>query len=203
MADPRRVPPRRPAARPGPAPAGPRDVARLRRRSSPGCCSCPGPACAGSACSPSAVIAAIPIVWTYVLHDYQKQRLLSFLDPSPTPRAPATSCTRRRSRSGRAASFGKGLTNGTQDRGNFLPVQATDFVFATLAEELGFLGAIVVFALFVALLWRVLVAGWRSRDPFGLLCRAGIASMILFQLVVNVGHGHRDHADHRASRCRS
>ena len=60
-------------------------------------------------------------------------------------------------------------------------------MFAKLGEELGFLGAIVVFALFAALLWRVLVAGWRSRDPFGLLMAAGIASMILFQFVVNVG----------------
>jgi rod shape determining protein RodA len=82
---------------------------------------------------------------------------------------------------------GKGLTNGTQTQGAYLPVQATDFVFATLAEELGFIGGIVLFLLFVLLLWRVLVAGWRSRDPFGTLFAAGVASMILFQLVVNVG----------------
>ena len=68
-----------------------------------------------------------------------------------------------------------------------MPVQATDFVFATLAEELGFIGGIVLFLLFVLLLWRVLVAGWRSRDAFGTLFAAGVASMILFQLVVNVG----------------
>jgi rod shape determining protein RodA len=60
-------------------------------------------------------------------------------------------------------------------------------VFAVLAEELGFIGAIVLFTLFVALIWRVLVAGWRSRDPFGTLFCCGIASMVLFQLVVNVG----------------
>ena len=83
--------------------------------------------------------------------------------------------------------MGKGLTNGTQAQGDFLPVQTTDFVFAILAEELGFIGALVLFGLFVALLWRVLVAGWRSRDPFGTMFAAGVASMILFQLVVNVG----------------
>ena len=82
---------------------------------------------------------------------------------------------------------GKGLTNGTTDKSNFLPVQTTDFVFAKLGEELGFFGAIVVFVLFSALLWRVLVAGWRSRDPFGLLVASGVASMIFFQFVVNVG----------------
>ena len=83
--------------------------------------------------------------------------------------------------------MGKGLTNGTQAQGDFLPVQTTDFVFAILAEELGFIGGIVVFTLFFLLLWRVLAAGWRSRDPFGTMFAAGMASMILFQLVVNVG----------------
>jgi rod shape determining protein RodA len=83
--------------------------------------------------------------------------------------------------------FGRGLTNGTQAQGDFLPVQSTDFVFSVLAEELGFIGAMILFVLFVLLLWRVLVAGWRSRDPFGTLFASGIASMILFQLFVNVG----------------
>jgi rod shape determining protein RodA len=83
--------------------------------------------------------------------------------------------------------FGRGLTNGTQAQGDFLPVQSTDFVFSVLAEELGFIGAMVLFLLFVLLLWRVLIAGWRSRDPFGTLFSAGIASLVLFQLFVNVG----------------
>jgi cell division protein FtsW len=56
-----------------------------------------------------------------------------------------------------------------------------------VAEELGFVGGVVVFLLFAALIWRVLAIAWRSRDPFGLMVGAGIASMILFQLTVNVG----------------
>jgi rod shape determining protein RodA len=83
--------------------------------------------------------------------------------------------------------MGKGLTNSTQGQLDYLPVQTTDFVFAVLAEELGFLGAIVIFLLFVALLWRVLTSAWRARDPFGTMFGAGLASMILFQLAVNVG----------------
>ena len=83
--------------------------------------------------------------------------------------------------------FGKGLTNGTQNVGDFLPVQTTDFVFALLCEELGFLGAMLVLGLFVALVWRVLLTAWRSQDPFGLAIAAGVASMLLFQMVVNVG----------------
>ena len=83
--------------------------------------------------------------------------------------------------------IGTGLTNGGAVALDILPVQSTDFVFAILAEELGFVGGLVVFGLFAALLWRVLAAAWRARDPFGLAMGGGIASMVLFQLVVNVG----------------
>jgi rod shape determining protein RodA len=60
-------------------------------------------------------------------------------------------------------------------------------VFSVLAEELGFVGGLVMFTLFVLLFWRILVAGWRSRDPFGMLFASGIAAMLVFQLFVNVG----------------
>ena len=60
-------------------------------------------------------------------------------------------------------------------------------MFAILAEELGFVGAMVVLLLFVGLLWRILVTGWRSKDPFGTVFACGVASWLLFQLVVNVG----------------
>ena len=83
--------------------------------------------------------------------------------------------------------LGTGLTNGTQSRGEFLPVQESDFVFAVLAQELGFIGALVVFLLFAALIWRILSCAWRSKDPFGTLFGAGLATMLLFQVFVNVG----------------
>jgi rod shape determining protein RodA len=133
------------------------------------------------------VIALVPIAWTYILHDYQKQRLLSFLDASPDIKGAGYQLYQAQIAVGSGGFIGKGLTNGTQSAGEFLPVQTTDFVFAKLAEELGFIGAIVVFLLFALLLWRVLVSGWRSRDPFGTMFAAGMASMILFQLIVNVG----------------
>lgn len=131
--------------------------------------------------------AAVPIAWTYVLRDYQKQRLISFLDPSADPQGSGYQLLQSQIAVGSGGWTGKGLTNGTQNGLDFLPVQSTDFVFAILGEELGFLGAMIVFVLFAALIWRVLVAAWRSRDPFGLMFGSGIASMILFQLVVNVG----------------
>lgn len=133
------------------------------------------------------VVAMIPIAWTYVLLDYQKERLTAFLSPDKDLQGAGYQLYQSQIAIGSGGWVGKGLTNGTQAQGDFLPVQTTDFVFAILAEELGFIGAMVLFGLFVLLLWRVLVAGWRSRDPFGTLFAAGLASMILFQLVVNVG----------------
>ena len=135
----------------------------------------------------AAVIAMVPIAWTYLLRDYQKERLTSFLNPKPDITDSGYQLYQSQIAVGSGGWFGRGLTNGTQAQGDFLPVQSTDFVFSVLAEELGFIGAIVLFLLFILLLWRVLVAGWRSRDPFGTLFSAGIASMVLFQLFVNVG----------------
>ncbi len=136
----------------------------------------------------AAVIAAmVPIAWTYLLRDYQKLRLTQFFDANPDIQGAGFQLHQAQIAVGSGGFFGKGLTNGTQTQGDLLPVQATDFVFATLGEELGFIGAIVLFALFILLLWRVLVAGWRSRDAFGTLFAAGVASMVLFQLIVNVG----------------
>jgi len=135
----------------------------------------------------AAIAAMVPIAWTYLLRDYQKLRLTQFLDANPDIQGAGFQLHQAQIAVGSGGFFGKGLTNGTQTQGDLLPVQATDFVFATLGEELGFIGAIVLFALFILLLWRVLVAGWRSRDAFGTLFAAGVASMVLFQIIVNVG----------------
>jgi rod shape determining protein RodA len=132
-------------------------------------------------------VAMVPLAWNYLLRDYQKERLLSFMDANPDIQGAGFQLHQAQIAVGSGGLVGKGLTNGTQTQGGFLPVQATDFVFATLAEELGFIGGVVLFVLFVLLLWRVLVAGWRSKDSFGTLFAAGLASMILFQLFVNVG----------------
>ena len=113
------------------------------------------------------VIALVPIAWTYILHDYQKQRLLSFLDASPDIKGSGYQLYQAQIAVGSGGWMGKGLTNGTQAQGEFLPVQTTDFVLAVLAEELGFIGVMVVFTLFFLLLWRILVAGWRSRTRSG------------------------------------
>ncbi len=132
-------------------------------------------------------VAAIPFAWTYLLRDYQKQRLISFLDPTADPQGSGFHVIQSMIAVGSGGFLGKGLTNGTQNQLDFLPVQSTDFVFSVLAEELGLVGAVVVFLLFAALIWRVLLAAWRSEDTFGLAFAGAIASMLLFQVLVNVG----------------
>jgi rod shape determining protein RodA len=132
-------------------------------------------------------LASFPFIWTYILRDYQKQRIVSFLDPASDMQGAGYQLFQSQIAVGSGGWFGKGLTNGTQNQLNFLPVQESDFVAAIYLEELGFLGAMLLIVLFGALLWRILVSGWRSRDPFGMMFAAGLASMILFQLVVNLG----------------
>ena len=133
------------------------------------------------------VLASLPLIWTYVLRDYQKQRIVGFLDPSSDIQGAGYQLYQSQIAVGSGGWFGKGLTNGTQNQLNFLPVQESDFVAAIYLEELGFLGAMLLLVLFAALLWRILVAGWRSKDPFGMMFASGLASLILFQVVVNLG----------------
>jgi rod shape determining protein RodA len=133
------------------------------------------------------VVAALPIIWTYVLRDYQKQRLTAFLDPKTDTQGAGYQLYQSQIAVGSGGWTGTGLTNGSQNQLNFLPVQESDFVAAIYLEELGFIGAMILLILFGALLWRLMVAGWRSKDPFGMMFASGLASMILFQLVVNLG----------------
>ena len=133
------------------------------------------------------VAASFPFIWTYVLQDYQKARLTAFLNPLADVQGAGYQLFQSQIAVGLGGWFGVGLTNGQQNAQGLLPVQDTDFVFAILAEELGFVGAMVVLLLFVGLLWRVLVTGWRSKDPFGTIFACGVAAWLLFQLVVNVG----------------
>lgn len=134
----------------------------------------------------AAVVAALPVVW-FQLRDYQQQRLLSFLDPTADPLGSGWQVQQSLIAVGSGGLWGRGLTNGSYSGSDLLPVQTTDFAFAVLLEELGFVGGIVVFGLFLLLIWRILLVGWRSDDAFGVAFAAGMASLLLFQVLVNVG----------------
>jgi rod shape determining protein RodA len=128
------------------------------------------------------VVAAIPFVWSRMA-DYQQARILTVLNPWADPQGAGYQVIQAQTAVNAGGLAGKGLTNGAVA----LPVSTTDFVWGVLAEELGFIGAIVVLILFALLIWRLLVCSWRATEPFAMLLSAGMAAMIFFQVVVNVG----------------
>ncbi|HAF08769.1 MAG TPA: rod shape-determining protein RodA [Chloroflexi bacterium] len=131
-------------------------------------------------------LGAFPLIWG-LLQGYQKSRLTAFLNPYADPQGAGWNIIQSLIAIGSGQATGKGLTAGTQSPLGYLPIAESDFVFAGLAEDLGFLGAVILFALYVVLLVATLRIGFRSRDPFGTFIAAGVFSMLAFQLVVNVG----------------
>jgi rod shape determining protein RodA len=131
-------------------------------------------------------LAALPVGWS-VLADYQRRRLLSFLDPLADPLGAGFQVIQSQIAVASGGMFGRGLTTAGSGSADLLPVASTDFSAAVMFAELGFIGGLVVFCLFIGLIWRVLLIGWRSESIFGVAFAAGIASMLLFQLVVNGG----------------
>lgn len=130
-------------------------------------------------------LASLPLLWT-VLHDYQKRRLLSFLDPAADPLGAGFQVIQSQLAVSAGGMFGRGISGGGSVS-DVLPVQSTDFAAAVLFQELGFVGGLVMFLLFGLLIWRILAVGWRSEDLFGVAFAAGVATMLLFQLTVNIG----------------
>lgn len=133
-----------------------------------------------------AAIAAAPVAVS-LLHDYQRDRLFCFLDPYADPQGACYQLVQALNAVGSGGWLGQGLTAGRQNQLGFLPVQSTDFIFTVAAEELGFVGGIVLLALFGLLIWRILVIGWGAHDALGMMVAVGLASMLLFQILINVG----------------
>src|SRR5215208_361661 len=132
-------------------------------------------------------LVALPFAMLVTLRGYQLERIKVFLDPSRDPLGTGFNINQAAISIGSGGVFGKGLFDGTQVRGGFLRTTTTDYIFSVLGEELGFAGAMLLFALFLVLLLRGLRAVSRSRDPFGRLVATGIVVMVLTQVFINVG----------------
>jgi rod shape determining protein RodA len=130
--------------------------------------------------------ASFPVIWA-LLKDYQRARLSAFLDPYSDPQGAGWNIIQSLIAVGSGGATGKGLTAGTQSPLGYLPIAESDFVFSGLAEDLGFAGAVILFVLYVVLLVGALRIAFNARDPFGMLIGAGVATMLLFQIMVNVG----------------
>jgi rod shape determining protein RodA len=130
-------------------------------------------------------LAALPLLWLN-MEDYMRDRLMLFINPASDPDS-YFNVHQALVSIGSGGWTGKGLTHGTQSQLHFLRVRHTDFIFAVTAEELGFLGAVAMIALLFFLLWRMLRVAEQSRDAFGRLLAGGVAGLIFFQAMINIG----------------
>ncbi len=131
----------------------------------------------------------LPVVWKYVLEDYQRGRLLVFLNPE-APEYRATGgyqVVQSMIAIGSGGLFGQGFMQGTQNTRNFLPEQHTDFIFSVVGEEFGFLGALGLIAAFLFMFQRILAIAVEAKDLFGRLASIGVLVLMLFQVFVNIG----------------
>ncbi len=131
-------------------------------------------------------LASMPILWHF-LKDYQKTRIMVFIDPNVDPLGSGYHIIQSKIAIGSGMLFGKGIFQGTQSQLNFLPENHTDFIFAVVGEEFGFVGAVILLLLYLIVLWRGIQIAKKARDMFGRLLAVGITSMLAFHVLVNVG----------------
>lgn len=128
----------------------------------------------------------IPLSWLF-LHGYQRERILSFLAPEADPLGKGYNLIQSTIAVGSGELLGRGLGMGTQSRLQFLPEFRTDFIFAFIAEEMGFVGSVLILALYLFLLIYCLKAAQKANSSFSFLVIIGVMSMLLFQIFVNIG----------------
>jgi rod shape determining protein RodA len=138
------------------------------------------------AASAGLAAASLPVIWS-LLQGYMRDRITIFLHPESDPWGQGYNIIQAQISIGNGGMFGRGFLAGTQSQGHFLRIQHSDFIFSVLSEEMGFVGAIVLFVLFTVLLMRILRAARIARDQFGRLVAVGIAVTLLFTITVNIG----------------
>jgi len=126
------------------------------------------------------------VLWG-ILKDYQKKRLTMFLNPDQDPLGGGYHLIQSRIAVGAGGLWGRGLNQGTQTQLNFIPEQHTDFIFAGVGEELGFVGCFLVLLAFWLICLRLVIIAQNAKDDFGSLIAIGVLSMIVFQVVINIG----------------
>jgi rod shape determining protein RodA len=132
------------------------------------------------------VVALIPFAALAVMGDYQRDRIANWIDPNADPLGGGFAIRQAEMGIGSGGLLGQGFTDGSQTQNHLVQTSTTDYVFSVLGEELGFVGALVLFALFTFLLFRGIRAASLAQDPFGRLLATGIVVMILFQVFINI-----------------
>lgn len=133
------------------------------------------------------VLAAMPVMWYGVMHDYQKQRVLTFLDPESDPLGAGWNIIQSKTAIGSGGLEGKGWLQGTQSQLEFLPERHTDFIIAVYAEELGLLGVLLLLGLYLLIVLRGIYMASRSRDTFSRLFAGALIVTFFIYVFVNIG----------------
>lgn len=135
----------------------------------------------------SIFLVTVASAWIFLLESYQKNRILTFINPSLDPSGSGYNVIQSMVAVGSGQFFGRGLALGSQSSLNFLPEPGTDFIFAVIAEELGFVGVTFVLALFAFIFYRLILIMRRSQDNFAAYLILGFLGMILVQMFINIG----------------
>lgn len=125
--------------------------------------------------------------WFFALHDYQKDRVYTFLDPARDPRGKGYNSIQSKIAVGSGKVFGKGFRHGTQSQLEFLPERHTDFIYSVLSEEYGFVGSMFVVGLFALLFLRMIKIAQQARDKAGAIFTVGIFGILFWQSFINIG----------------
>jgi rod shape determining protein RodA len=133
----------------------------------------------------SAVVTAIPLAWRFVLHDYQKARVMTFLNPEADALGAGWNITQAKIAIGSGGLSGKGFLNGTQSRLNFLPEKQTDFIFTNFGEEFGFVGSVALLILFAVVIFYGIQIAMSARSQFARLLAMGITLNFFYYIMIN------------------
>lgn len=132
-------------------------------------------------------VVSLPLTWSYLLKDYQKQRIFTYLNPGSDPSGAGWHARQSQYAIGSGKFLGKGYMDGTQNQLHFLPERWTDFPFAVWAEEWGFVGSALLLVIYLfIILWAVKLAS-QARDRFGAVLCVGVASLFFWHTVINIG----------------
>jgi rod shape determining protein RodA len=132
-------------------------------------------------------VLVLPVTWTFVLQDYQKQRWISFLDPELDPKDKGYQLIQSKIAIGSGGMLGKGVTQGTQAKLRFLPVPYKDFIFAAFGEEQGFVGVVFMLSLYFVMIMRIVQNAQTASERSGMYICMGVAALLLSHILVNVG----------------
>lgn len=132
-------------------------------------------------------LVTVPLTYQFALKDYQRKRIVNFVDPGSDPRGSGYNAIQSKIAVGSGKLFGKGYLKGTQSQLNFLPEQHTDFIFPVLAEERGFVGGAILVTLYFLYCMFALRTVSRARDKFEMLLSFGLASILFWHVFINLG----------------